>query len=153
MRIAERHRLNPKKGKSSKLPSNVKIRKGGKKKELDVLYLNREVYEAPLNKAANFEELLEKLNSEFNLNLKNDSDDLLLEIFKRGWKVTALDLNIGRTYVIRFNRNVGGEKSRTYTKKSNSIKHLILLALEHILNHENNRYEQRMGKFRRRSGT
>ena len=149
MRLAERHRINPKKPKETKAPSTVRIRKGGKEKALDVLYMNKGVYEGKSSQKDSVEDLIEKLNSEFNLKLKNDADSILLEIFKRGWKVNSIELGAERTYRVRFHRDVGGEKSRGYVKKAESIKKLLLLTLEHILNHENGRYEQRMNRLRR----
>jgi hypothetical protein len=154
MRLAERHRINPRRKKKEPAkpkPSSV-IRRPRKEKEVGVIYMNKGVYDAPsFKEEESFDELLERVNSEFNLKLEDDADKLLLEIFRRGWKVNGLDLGSGRTYGIRFHRNVGGEKSRTYSKKSESIKKLLLISLEHILNQENNRYEHRMDKLRKRS--
>ena len=157
MRLAARHRINPKKETEEPiipLKSSSVIRRPKQERESSVLYINKGVYEAPsFNKKESFEELLSKLNSNFNLKLEDDADSLLLEIFRRGWKVNGLELGVGRTYGIRFHRDVGGEKSRTHTKKSESIKKLLLLTLEHILDQEDNRYKHRMDKLRRRSRT
>ena len=42
---------------------------------------------------------------------------MLGEIFKRGWKVRHIELSIGRTYLIKFFRDVGEDKSRIVQRK------------------------------------
>ena len=150
MRLAERHRLNPKKKKEAKRDPSVKLRRGGRDAEASVLYINKGIYNAPSpTKNESVSDLLNRLNSSFGLKLEDDADKLLVEIFKRGWKVSGLDLVSGRTYGIRFNRSVGEQKSRTFVKKAESLKKLLLLTLEDVLNHEENRYKKRMDKLRR----
>jgi len=151
MRLADRHRINPRKQKPDpKKDPSVKLRRKSKDKEAPVVYLNKGVYEAPsYEKEESSSNLLSRINSSFGLKLEDDADKLLVEIFKRGWKVAGLDLVSGRTYGIRFNRSVGEKKSRTFVKKAESLKKLLLLTLEHVLNHEENRYKNRMDKIRR----
>jgi hypothetical protein len=156
MRLAERHRLNPRKKKEEpkkeepKKDPSVKLRRGGRDVGAPVVYINKGVYDAPSHaEEESSEDLLNRLNSSFGLKLEDDADKLLVEIFKRGWKVLGFDLASGRTYGIRFNRSVGEQKSRTFVKKAESLKKLLLLALEQVLNHEESRYKNRMDKIRR----
>ena len=152
MRLAERHRINPRKKKVLKKDPSVKLRRKSEDQNFDVLYINKGVYEAPsFPKKETSTQLLERINSSFGLKLEEDVDKLLTEVFKRGWKVSNLDLVADRTYGIRFHRSVGEDKSRTFVKKADSVKKLILLALEHVLSHEDNRYNKRMSKLRRGS--
>jgi hypothetical protein len=156
MRLAERHRINPRKKKEVKKERDpsVKLRRKGAQKDCDVLYINKGIYDAPSpTKNESSTKLVERLNSSFGLKLEEDADKLLTEIFKRGWKVSGLDLVSDRTYGIRFHRSVGDDKSRTFVKKADSIKKLLLMALEHVLNHEDSRYNKRMSKLRRGNHT
>tara|TARA_Y100001973_G_C5159804_1_gene312887 strand:- start:74 stop:538 length:465 start_codon:yes stop_codon:yes gene_type:complete len=152
MRLAERHRLNPRKKKKEekKRDPSVKLRRRGREIEAPVVYISKGIYDAPSpTKQESASDLLNRLNSVFGLKLEDDADKLLTEVFKRGWKVSGLDLVSDRTYGIRFHRSVGDDKSRTFVKKADSLKKLLLLALEHVLNHEENRYKKRMDKLRR----
>lgn len=150
MRLAERHRLNPRKEKKQKRDPSVKLRRKESGSECDVLYINKGIYDAPSSsKDETSAQSIERLNSSFGLKLEEDADKLLVEIFKRGWKVSGLDLVSGRTYSVRFRRDVGDDKSRTFVKKADSIKKLLLLVLEHVLDHENGRYKKRMDKLRK----
>ena len=150
MRLAPRHRLNPKKEKIKKRDPTVRKRKRIKN-DTDVVYLRRDTYEPPVNeKSESSSDLLDRLNSQHNMNLENDVDLIHDEILKRGWKISTLDVPVGGAFVIRFSRNVGGVKSRAVVKKSSSVKKLFLLALEHVLDSEGNRYESRMSKMNRK---
>ncbi len=159
MKLAERHRINPRKKKEEKEPENeegstksssVRLRRKGCSDEPAVHYISKSVYSdssSPSNESA--EEFLKRINDEFSLKVNNDADDILSEIFKRGWKVPHIELAIGRTYLIRFFRAVGGNRSRTIQKKDKSIKKLLLRALEHVLKEEEGRYNRRMGRASR----
>ena len=152
MRLAERHRINPRKKKEIKPKRNpsVKLRRKNEDSEPSVLYMNRSTFQEPsFNKDESYENMLERINSEYSLKVKSDPDSILSEIFKRGWKVPHIELSMGRTYVIRFFREVGGKKSRTIHKKDESLKKLLLKALEYILVQESNRYNKRMDSIRR----
>lgn len=116
----------------------------------EVLYMNKGAYSG--NESSQKKEIsVEELNNEFGLKLSEDIDELVGEIFKRGWKVSAIELNHGRQYIIRFLRDVGGTKSRTFIEKSNSLKNLLLQAMRVILSHETSRHKDRMRKSRRRT--
>jgi hypothetical protein len=117
----------------------------------EVLYLNKGAYEG--DKPASSEKnsvSVDQLNEEFGLKLADDVDALVSEVFKRGWKVSAIELNHGKQYIIRFLRDVGGNKSRTFIEKSDSLKKLMLKAMKVILTHEASRHKDRLRKSRRR---
>ena len=157
MKLAERHRLNPRKKKEKEKesekgtsPSSVKLRRKGSTENTAVLYLNKSVYaDSASSSDESAESFLKRINDEYSLNMENDADLLLAEIFKRGWKVRHIELSIGRMYLIRFFRDVGGDKSRAIHKKDKSIKKLLLRALEHILQEESGRYSLRMRRQQR----
>ncbi len=153
LKLADRHRINPKKKKreeeedtpSPSRPSSVKLRRKGGNCEPPVHYISKSVYadvSTPSDESA--EDFLSRINESFSLKVKNDADAILSEIFKRGWKVSHIEPAIGRTFLIRFNRDVGGQKSRTVQKKDSSLKKLLLRALEYILREETDRYSSRM---------
>jgi hypothetical protein len=145
LRLAERHRLTPRKKK--KRPSSVKLRRKSDGGEPTVLYISKSTYsESSIPKNESSEEMLGRINESFSLKIKDDLDQILSEIFKRGWKVPFIELSSGRRHVIRFYREVGGVKSRPMSKKDESLKKVLLKALEHVLYHESNRYNDRMGK-------
>ena len=153
MKLAERHRLNPRKKKEPKKerPSSIKLRRKGATEDPSVLYINKSVYSdsaSPADESA--EDFLKRINGKHSLKIIDDADAMLGEIFKRGWKVRHIELSIGRTYLIRFFRDIGEDKSRVTIKKDKSLKKLLLRAIEHILDEERGRYELRMKKANRR---
>jgi hypothetical protein len=155
LKLADRHRINPKKKKKEDTsdggissvvpPSSPKLRRKGCPDEPSVHYISKSVYSddsSPHEESA--EDFIGRINEFFSLKIKNDADSILEEIFKRGWKVSHIEPVIGRTFLIRFNRGVGGQKSRTIQKKDRSLKKLLLRALEYILREETGRYSSRM---------
>ena len=154
MKLAERHRLNPRKKKEKpkeERPSSVRLRRKGGSEEPSVLYISKGVYadsSSPSDESA--EDFLKRINDKHSLRIVDDADAFLGEIFKRGWKVRHIELSIGRTYLIRFFRDIGEDKSRAVLKKDKSLKKLLLRALEHILEEERGRYHLRMKKVKRR---
>jgi len=138
----------PKKKQEKKVDPN--IRRRPKKTGPDVLYMSKSTYKSEPAKPASSDELLDRLNEVFNLKLSNDVDNLISEIYKRGWKISTLELNKDSKYFIRFFREVGDTKSRIFTEKGDKVKKIVLLALEKILSQEKNRYENRMRSSRKK---
>jgi hypothetical protein len=139
----------PKKKKEKKVDPN--IRRRPKKTGPDVLYMSKSTYKSePAKPAFSSDELLASLNEMFNLKLSNDVDNLISEIYKRGWKISTLELNKDSKYLIRFFREVGDTKSRIFTEKGDKVKKIVLRALEKILSQEKNRYEIRMRSSRKK---
>jgi len=158
LKLADRHRINPKKKKEEKeetpaVPeklSSVKLRRKGDSCDPPVHYISKSVYsDVSTSSSESAEDFLSRINKSFSLKVKNDADAILSEIFKRGWKVSHIEPAIGRTFLIRFNRDVGGQKSRTVQKKDSSLKKLLLRALEYILREETDRYSSRMQRVGR----
>ena len=117
----------------------------------EVLYLNKGAYEGNNSEKATVDDVsVSHLNSEFGLKLSDDVDTLISEIFKRGWKISSIELHPGKKHIIRFLRNVGGTKSRMFIEKSNSLKGLMIKAMKVVLSHESSRHEDRIRKSRRR---
>ena len=160
MKLAERHRLTPRKKKKEEdvtqeevaetKPKSVKLRRKGSSSDPSVHYISKSVYsDRSTSSDESAEDFLKRINEEFSLKVVDDADEILGEIFKRGWKVPHIELSIGRLYLIRFFRDVGGNKSRPVQKKDKSLKKLLLKALDYILREENDRYKNRMDKARR----
>ena len=130
------------------------IRRRTKAEGVDVVHLRKSAYEGTPNKGKeSADAMILRLNSAFNLKLSDDVDSLISDIFKRGWKVSTVELGRGKNHVIRFFRDVGDNRSRTFVEKSDSFKKLMLMALEVILSYEDSRHKNRIGRSRRRESS
>jgi hypothetical protein len=150
MKLLDKYRINPKP--ERKRDPRVRRRPKGPVSP-DVLYINKSVYGSGTQGNSSPEELLSRIQDDYGLSLAGDVDGLLKEISKRGWKVASLDLESGKKHKMRFFRSVGDNKSRTFVKSSPTVKGLFLLALDQILSEERSRYENRMGKLKRRDAS
>tara|TARA_Y100001973_G_C5189734_1_gene330173 strand:+ start:587 stop:1036 length:450 start_codon:yes stop_codon:yes gene_type:complete len=140
----------PKKEKEKKaLPPTV--RKRSKNSGPDVLYMNKDTYRSsPPKKESSAKEFLDRLNETFNTKLTDDIDHLLSEVYKRGWKISTMEFGKGSKYVIRFHREVGDSRSRIFVEKGNTMKKVVLMALERVLAQEKGRYEKRIKGSRKK---
>ena len=93
--------------------------------------------------------MLSRINEEFSVSVKDDVDSFLSNIFRRGWKVSHIDLSVGRIYSAKFFREVGDQKSRMRQKKDKSLKRLLLKILEYVLEQERLRFKTRISKSER----
>jgi len=130
------------------------VRRRPKAERVDVVHLRKSAYEGISSKGKeSVGAMILRLNDTFNLKLSDDADSLISEIFKRGWKVSTVELGRGKNHVIRFFRDVGDNRSRTFVEKSDSFKKLMLRALEVILSYEDSRHKNRIGRSRRRESS
>ena len=106
MKIADRHRINPKKVKHPKPdlgPSTVRLRRKSDSQDPRVLYMNKSAYGSLATDEA-VDGMLSRINEEFSVSVKDDVDSFLSNIFRRGWKVSHIDLSVGRIYSAKFFR-------------------------------------------------